>query len=466
MGNNDNGPTLRDLTDIKAVADDELVDTFMRHINFIFQYGLNDIQQCLMGRHLDPLNTLRQRLYVEIESELTDYANRTLKKRVKDNTLCQDIVQLGYSLVNKSPTKDLIKVFTMAQPADEDDDDVSGDADESTEEADMNNLVGIIMLVRKLQNELKDLRKELNVLKKSKETPGPTSQTAQPKDQEGGSVTNGRDDQDPKIEDNVTTSVNIVSDNTNPSHSSSSCEDSDHEMVVVQPKMKKKKRNRDSDNMLLKARDLKAATPNTLKNDSPSKKDVYVGGVHPDNNAVDVSSHLEKCGVKLGNDDIQPLNQGNVQHSFRLSVPSTLFDKVLAHGNDALWPKGVKVRPFRPRQGDKGRNQRNRFPKSERGSRPNGTRRNHQEIRSAGEMWDNDRYSPKRYHHNRRHNGARDSYGHRSWTRPASTTPLPTRPTWYHDSANEYEYDYGYDSWPCLPQSDTEWQGWSSRGGY
>ena len=108
--------TISNLTDIKTLEDEDLVETFIKCIDLIFNYGLNDIQQCLLGRPLGTLDCLRKCLVEELAKILPDYANKTMKRRVKDTTLCQDIVQLGYSLVNKTPTKDLDKIFTQPQP--------------------------------------------------------------------------------------------------------------------------------------------------------------------------------------------------------------------------------------------------------------------------------------------------------------------------------------------------------------
>ena len=462
---NVDSPSLSDLKDIKVIADNELTNVFMKCITFIYNYGLDDIEKSLLGRQVDVLDNLRKRLYTEMESVLPEFANRTLKRRIKDTTLCQDIVQLGYSLINKNPAKDLDKVFVQSQSSGE-----GGGDDDADEEAgdDADKLVGLITLVRKLEREVKDLKKQLANLTKAENPPNSTNtDPAQPQGtaNPGGSSDSAQNNEQPAAEGNnnaaegsnnstapTVDNVIIVSDTTNPSHSSSSSSDidSESEMIVVQTKKKMRKKRRKE--ALQQANTIKAATTKPSKDSS--RKDVYVGGVHPDNNASDICAHLNKSGIKLGNGDVRPLNQGKVQHSFCVSVPSSLSNKVLAQGEKSIWPDGVKVRAFTPHQNQKSRNQGSSSLGSGSRMRPAGNKK----VQPANSVREQHRHPHRRERHYNR--GVNTRYGSHSDESSRAPPPLNQDPIRYHDSMGRYEYDYGYESWPRLPQSDYEWCGW------
>ena len=455
---------VNDLTDLKRFPNDELNDVFMSHIEFIYQYGLQDIQSCIIERPLDTLEDLRKRLFLKLQQSFPQYSNMTMMNRKKQHTFCSDIAHLGYSVVNDNPSKELDKICIPFAPDNEVGATSVSSLDDDNQEM---NLSGLIALVTGLQKRVKTLEKELAQLK---EKAGPASQVK-------GSVVTQQAKEDGKVatqqtsSNTETTAVNKPTSSvrevtTNPSHSDSSSDDLDDESepemtMVTSKKKKRRKRRSESTNALLQPNALKAAEVKAVEVkaaevkptdvavvDHSQKKDIYIGGVHPSNTSNDIMQHLQMHKVKLTRDDIRPLNKGDIQHSFCVSLAPSAYNRVLVTGNDSLWPKGLKVRPFRPRKSQK-QELRVAAPKPRQQRRPR-----NDFFRQQGSQQGTSypaRY-PARHHH---HDMYIDNAHNNVWNSDCNAT--------YHNDSF-YEYRYDYDSWPRLARhSDADWNSWSER---
>ena len=89
----------------------QFVEYFILNTDKIFRYGYKDILAILSTIELSILVTLHRKLCIKTQEEFPQFRDlRPINRQVK-NTVAPDIYFLGYSIVNKSPCKELEKIF-------------------------------------------------------------------------------------------------------------------------------------------------------------------------------------------------------------------------------------------------------------------------------------------------------------------------------------------------------------------
>jgi len=173
-------PTVKQLQDIPAIDDKDLMEAYTSSLQVIHQYNSADIQEVLLKLSMDTLANIHKRLCemtVEMFPALKE--KRAINRQVK-KTIVPDIFNLGYSLSNKAPTRELEKIFvtrdstettTNVTPANPNAD----MAPVSTNVADPHDLLKIVITLRdritalekaqaKLDAENKSLKSEIAIL--------------------------------------------------------------------------------------------------------------------------------------------------------------------------------------------------------------------------------------------------------------------------------------------------------------
>ena len=106
-----NNVVIRQLPDLNSVADGKYDDVFIRSLNTIYQYSLRDIQDQLQKASMKVLTVLHKALCDKVRTNFSQYKDRRVINRQVKHTIVPDIFNLGYSLVNKSSSNELDKIF-------------------------------------------------------------------------------------------------------------------------------------------------------------------------------------------------------------------------------------------------------------------------------------------------------------------------------------------------------------------
>ena len=105
------------LSDLKTIDDSHLAITFTENLDSIFSYNHKDIANTLDERVADALTSLRNELFEKIKTNFPEYQSKCLIARKAKHLLIQDIIQFGYSLVNKNVTREMEKAFSKNDPS-------------------------------------------------------------------------------------------------------------------------------------------------------------------------------------------------------------------------------------------------------------------------------------------------------------------------------------------------------------
>ena len=480
---------LSNLPDLSNIDRELFPDCFMTNMNYIYQFGMKDIQDVIEKRSFADLSNLRDMLFAKFQSIFPDYTEKFLVNRKINKTISSDIVQLGYCIVNESITKDIEKVTCVDKNNLAQNDRGTTPTTPNPTPEDLQDITQLILLVCNLRQELSQLKNTVTALQKEHSSArnsrepsdsnvaGPSGVTSPIKNDNSSiqqvTPVNAPDvSVIPKADTEATLKAGVgtlmanalkshgSSRRRSPSSSSSEAEsvsDSntmpDMNMTIFESRRKRKERKKKS----TPAKPIKPAPVPSSSNlgakPSPSatSKEVYVGNVDPSINATDVSSHLQAHNLQIKRENIRVLANGPKYHSFCITVSADQYNKVLRSGDNSIWPKGLKVRPFSPKNKNPSPQklkaadtQRNRPNFKSYNNHPNDNRRGNYKMKSASAN-----FRPRRPNNNSYHTYDNDNY----WLRQNT-----------HDSWHDY-YDRPYFSkdqhdWPSLPERDNCHDAW------
>ena len=125
------GHYIVELKDLALITDDDFIESFKGSISTIFKYNRKDIQQTIEPRDINLLKRLRIELSELLQSVVPTLTGRTLGCRRIKPTVSNDICLLGASICDRSPAKELEKLY-QAESA-ERPDEISESVDETPE---------------------------------------------------------------------------------------------------------------------------------------------------------------------------------------------------------------------------------------------------------------------------------------------------------------------------------------------
>ena len=146
--------TLTQLLNIKQ----DVAETFVASISNIFRYNVKDITDTLSQLDLDQLTTIHKMTFTEVGNVFPLYSTRSLKQRRVKDTVISDIIIMGFSLANGTPSKDLDKVLSKPNDGGLGMDDVS-----------ISEMSSLIQRVQSLSVELCALKVSFEALQKENE---------------------------------------------------------------------------------------------------------------------------------------------------------------------------------------------------------------------------------------------------------------------------------------------------------
>lgn len=387
------------LKDLSAFANDKdsFVSHFVNNLEVIFRYGFKDIQMVLNDFDMSHLLALHKTLCLKFQEGFPQYKeHRPINRQVK-NTTIPDIYHLGYSIVNKSPTRDVDKAFVIRELSHS-----SLNTDEVQEL--LQAVSSLTKKVHTLQNQVTtlisdnkalhcDLKKVQEELSQCKTTTTPktvvadhtlaTTSVPSPSSRE----TDSSDSEDPSVEDN--------SGFVMPSH---------HKRRLSKRERRERRREqRRQQNVIVSAAVItpqdnsssreptgetstSPATPEPVQEAAPlqaapsantssaytalsaapatdnRKVDIYVGGLDAKHGIKDINDHLSKQGLSACS--IRILSTQREWRSFVVTVLKSHEAKIM---DATLWPNGVNIRHFHPsksrssnQNNDQGRHSRSR----------------------------------------------------------------------------------------------------------
>ena len=98
--------SLQDLTN-----DDKPHELFISEIQRIFQYGMKDILETINELDMDVLSSIHNNLADMAKTTFPKFKDRRAVQRTVAHTAAKDIWFLGFSIANRSPSKELEKIF-------------------------------------------------------------------------------------------------------------------------------------------------------------------------------------------------------------------------------------------------------------------------------------------------------------------------------------------------------------------
>ena len=305
-------------------------EVFVNNIGVIFQYAEKDISDTLDGKDDDTVLAIRQSLCNKVKNLFPEFSPRKPINRKAKHLAIQDIIYLSNSILRDNAVRDMEKVFLAKSP---------NDADAEPElmliDFDAADPVSVASQLRVFCDEIKKLRGTLaKVLQKScnckcertqvdLEVSPSTSETTVNNSDEPQAGTSGERPED---------CANILEEDS----SSNSDEDQDEGFTRPQNRKVNKRRQKSKQTVIV---------PTAAPSRSQIKA-MYLGNVNPKCKVFDIKKHLEKNGIAITQKDISQLHHGDDYASFRISLPSSKYEKV-----SKIWSKGVKVRPYSERNG-------------------------------------------------------------------------------------------------------------------
>ncbi len=173
--------TITNLSHLSGISKDEFPEIFEHSLSTVFQYAEKDIVQCINKRGMETLGLLHKRLSKAVVQLFPTLAERRVVKRSAKHKCISDIIEMGMTLVNKTMSKDIEKIFVEQGKTNL----VVGEA----VSASCQNFCSaeIVQTVADLATRLKVVENELNTLKsQTKRTPQAHEAIVTPLDQAGG----------------------------------------------------------------------------------------------------------------------------------------------------------------------------------------------------------------------------------------------------------------------------------------
>ena len=105
---------ITNLGDLANIPSGDIIRCIMSSLEVIYRYSSQDIQDALSGIDFTTLQELKRQLFVKLTDMFPQYKDRKLINRIMrmiTKTVVTDIFNLGYSVINKGPARDLDKMF-------------------------------------------------------------------------------------------------------------------------------------------------------------------------------------------------------------------------------------------------------------------------------------------------------------------------------------------------------------------
>ena len=155
--NNTNIPVISHLAELEAISDDALMQVFWENRETIFAYSSVDIEATLAKKDLEVLKLIRVHLCDLAGKLFPTFDKKVLINRKAKNKVAHDIFHLGYSIINKSFTKEMENVYQKE----------SGDSESITDETgnDTTDLAQLLIVVTNMKTDIKNNSKEIDLLK-------------------------------------------------------------------------------------------------------------------------------------------------------------------------------------------------------------------------------------------------------------------------------------------------------------
>lgn len=361
--------TITNLGELKGVENEKLSECFISNLSLIYQYALKDIEVALENKSLEVLQSLRTELFTKVSESLSNYQNKTLiVNRKTKHTAIGDIVQLGYSIVNNSPSREIDRICGEKQHADGGglDDEVSKLSDILLVVSELNETVNALQSsVTQLKAENKTLlsrissleemtpRKHPSVTHAASSTSGTLTESNNSKPPSDAGITDDNTHENQLLvavtqnqdDDDLTGRQSPVNQPPGPVVNTESATDNgtrsnSSSQGFQQQRSERRQQQRQSQ---ADERGLRPA-PQTR-----NSKQVYLGHVDIHCSAKDVCDHFVSKGVVIQPSDVRQLGNGSEAKSFCVSVLENDFNSIIA-ANSPVIPVGIKARPFYPRK--------------------------------------------------------------------------------------------------------------------
>ena len=450
---NDRCKKINDIKAFTEVNDCDFSDVFVANQEFIFQYNKINVLEMLECREIKVLDSLRSKLAETLQSNFPGLSTKVLCNRRAKNTYSNDIFLLGLSIVNNALNIDVEKIF-IAKAASM----IPDPQDDETTENELTSLPELISCITslkrtiiRLENELKATNQKFDILSDSitrmnavKDPEAPTP-AAEPPTQDQANPPEGNEGE-AEADSGRSTEVICIS-STSESDSSADSEQDEYQVQRLEKKSKRRKKQRaqqkNSTPGLLAASSSQTAlvTP-PAKDNAANVKELYLGNVHTDTSVHTVCSHLSSLNINVQPSDVKQLSQTKQSKSYKISIPTVHYEKVLSKERP-VWPKGVKVRPFYPKNQNRsqpgssglrgaGINTRRRDPGSGRHYRPASKPSNRQERRQPAYDHTDDEWPrlPQTYHSRR--------YDDTMWQEDNTREHDAWYNSWYAEDWNRY----------------------------
>ena len=462
MNEDQNNVVINDLTQLQEVTVD-FEKCYVDNLEVIHQYALHDIESALLPRPLDVVLNLRSLLFTKAQELFNEeLSEKNLRRRIVVHTAANDVVHLGYSLVNKSIAREIEKFCVAKSPTPD-----LAVIDLQVEE--VKSLADLITVVAELHKTVKALQASVKSLTEENDSlqdrvielegqipndPSPESiavtNNQTPNDPPPGGVnttpaaeTDSHDEPNrlqpaqingqsqPAIQASATVSVRAPNPASNPAVNSQpdrstdpgQAEVSDQGGPFEQQRSERRRQQRQT------RQGLRAASH------SPgASKQIYIGNVDSNCTPKDVSDHLTSKNIVVSSSDVRQLGNGGDSKSFCVTVPEEKFESLLSSASTLL-PKNLKVRQFHPRK--KSPRSNNKQP-----------RRQYTQSRQAPH-----RGLRAQRHRAQTHGHSRTTHfnDYESWESPrAHHRDSDNNQSWYQRYDIDYDSDYDRE-WPRLP---------------
>ena len=342
-----NNVVIRQLPDLNSVADDKYDDVFMRSLNTIYQYSLRDIQDQLQKASMKVLTVLHKALCDKVRTDFSQYKDRRAINRQVKHTIVPDIFNLGYSLVNKSQSNELDKIFVNK------DESLAADTDSDMAALSVSEYQELLQVVADLtqrltylESKVKTFQREGCKLVSEKDigtSPLKPLRTSDLSDNDSPDTnTDGDTDLSTDHEDNV--------------RDNNEKQNEPFEYQGAYRRKLNRRRKRQPNTTTIDTASSKHTTKNAVSIPTKShkviasasrpKKSVYVGNIDVSHSADDIRGHPKGINVTHGV-TVTDLARRRDWRSFKVEVPA---DKLQAVLDKESWSQGVIVRPFRDQE--------------------------------------------------------------------------------------------------------------------
>ena len=329
--------------DLEGILQRDAVVAFSQCLDFIFQHSCSDVKHALWTVDLPQLQTIRNLLLDLLVTVLPETTGKRPIKRQNKNTVIPDIYCIGYSIVNKSPSRDLDNVFAKASASAALDDDV-GDAHSSdntksdafTEPevpptgktlSDLSSVVAFFMArIETLEAELADVKMQLGKVTCASSVEKEVSNHLNVKDHDDQSQV-PNNERDFQTQSRRGRRKSQKKSQTQPKAIPSAPAE---EELTSLPSHETEKQSSDS---------------TTLPSSDKERYQVYIGGVHPECTVRNLKDYFKaQFKMNIANKNVRVLSRQEHASSFRVSVPVEKKKNIL----NGTWPEGIYARPFRP----------------------------------------------------------------------------------------------------------------------